>query len=49
MGANAVVIKDVPNNCTVVGIPAYIVKRDGIKVQQDLVKKDGIKVQQDLV
>jgi serine O-acetyltransferase len=49
VGANAVVIKDVPNNCTVVGIPAYIVKRDGIKVQQDLVKKDGIKVRQDLV
>lgn len=27
VGANAVVVKDVPDNCTVVGIPAKIVKR----------------------
>jgi serine O-acetyltransferase len=31
-GANAVVVKDVPENCTVVGVPAYIVRRNGIKV-----------------
>ena len=27
VGANAVVVKDVPDNCTVVGVPAYIVKK----------------------
>lgn len=32
IGANAVVVKDVPSNCTVVGVPAYIVKKDGKKV-----------------
>lgn len=32
IGANAVVVKDVPSNCTVVGNPAYIVKKDGQKV-----------------
>jgi len=36
IGANAVVVKDVPDNCTVVGVPAYIVKRDGIKVREEL-------------
>ena len=35
-GANAVVVKDVPDNCTVVGVPAYIVKRDGVKVKENL-------------
>jgi serine O-acetyltransferase len=36
VGANAVVVKNVPPNCTVVGIPAYIVKRDGKKVKEPL-------------
>ena len=36
VGANAVVVKDVPSNCTVVGIPAYVVKRNGIRVIQNL-------------
>jgi len=31
IGANSVVIKDVPPNSTVVGIPGKVVKRDGIK------------------
>ena len=36
VGANAVVIKNVPANCTVVGIPARIVKRDGKRVDEPL-------------
>jgi serine O-acetyltransferase len=36
IGANAVVVKDVPPNCTVVGVPAYIVRRDGNKVKEPL-------------
>ncbi len=36
IGANAVVLKNVPANCTVVGIPGKIVKRDGIKVDEKL-------------
>ena len=35
-GANAVVVKDVPDNCTVVGVPAYIIRRNGIKVKEEL-------------
>jgi serine O-acetyltransferase len=37
IGAQSVVLKDVPDNCTVVGIPGQIVIRDGKKV-----KKEGI-------
>lgn len=36
VGANSVVVKDVPPNCTVVGVPAYIVKIDGKKVKKCL-------------
>lgn len=36
IGANAIVIKDVPDNCTVVSPAAFIVKRDGIKVHESL-------------
>lgn len=36
IGANAVVFKDVPPNCTVVGVPGMIVKRDGIRVNLPL-------------
>lgn len=36
IGANAVVLKNVPENCVVVGIPAYIVKRNGVKVKEPL-------------
>jgi serine O-acetyltransferase len=36
VGANAVVVKDVPKNCTVVGVPAYIIRRDGIRVNEEL-------------
>lgn len=37
VGANAVVTKNVPDNCVVVGVPAYIIKRDGLKVKEELV------------
>ena len=36
VGANAVVVKNVPDNCVVVGVPARIVKRDGIRVDEKL-------------
>ena len=36
IGANSVVVKDVPENCTVVGIPSYIVKRNGLKLKEYL-------------
>lgn len=39
-GANAVVVKDVPDNCTVVGVPAYIVRRNGVKVREPLGSDD---------
>jgi serine O-acetyltransferase len=36
IGANAVVIKNVPQNCTVVGVPAYIIKKNGQKTYETL-------------
>ena len=35
IGANAVVNKDIPANCTVVGIPGRIVRREGIRAGED--------------
>ena len=32
IGANAVVLSDVPNNATVVGVPGHITKQDGKKI-----------------
>ncbi|MEK4027359.1 MULTISPECIES: serine O-acetyltransferase EpsC [Bacillaceae] len=40
IGAGSVVLKDVPPNSTVVGIPGKIVIRDGKKVQKDLNHQD---------
>jgi serine O-acetyltransferase len=37
IGANAVVVKNVPSNCTVVGVPAYIIRKDGVRVKEPLV------------
>lgn len=36
IAANAVVLEEIPENCTAVGIPAKIVKREGVKVANDL-------------
>ena len=36
IGANAVVVKNVPENCTVVGVPAYIVRKNGVKCKEEL-------------
>ena len=36
IAANAVVLEEMPENCTAVGIPAKIVKREGVKVVNDL-------------
>ncbi len=35
VGAGSVVLKDVPDDCTVVGIPGTVVKKAGIKCQND--------------
>lgn len=32
IGGNSVVVKDVPNDCTVVGVPGRVVKRNGCRV-----------------
>ena len=32
IGPLCVVLKDVPSNCTVVGNPARIIRKDGVKV-----------------
>jgi serine O-acetyltransferase len=36
IGANAVVVRNVPSNCTVVGVPAYIIRKNGISVRERL-------------
>lgn len=36
IAANAVVLDEIPENCTAVGIPAKIVKREGVKIANDL-------------
>lgn len=36
VGANAVVNKDIPANCTVVGIPGRIIRRDGQRIDETL-------------
>lgn len=35
IGAGTVVVKNVPKNCTVVGSEAFIVRRDGIKINRE--------------
>ena len=36
IAANAVVLEEIPDNCTAVGIPAKIVRREGVRVVDDL-------------
>lgn len=36
IASNAVVIRDVPENCTAVGIPARVVRRDGVRVYDQM-------------
>ncbi|TMU83296.1 serine O-acetyltransferase [Bacillus sp. BHET2] len=36
VGAGSVVLKDVPSNSTVVGIPGKVVIQDGVRIQKDL-------------
>jgi serine O-acetyltransferase len=42
IGAQAVVLKDVPPDCTVVGVPGRIVIREGQKVDAKGVEKKGV-------
>jgi len=36
IGPGAVVFKDIPDNCVVVGNPSYILKQDGVIVNKKL-------------
>lgn len=36
IGANSTVTKNIPDNCTVVGVQAFIVKKNGIRVNEKL-------------
>ena len=36
IAANAVVLEEIPENCTAVGMPAKIVRREGLRVEDDL-------------
>lgn len=44
IASGAVVLGDVPENCTAVGIPAHIVKKDGARVKKDEADLDQIHI-----
>jgi serine O-acetyltransferase len=39
VAANAVVLKEIPENCTAVGIPAKVVRREGVKIAEQANKE----------
>lgn len=41
IGANAVVNKDIPPNCTIVGVPGRIVVQDGYRIEHDMPVMDN--------
>ncbi len=47
IGGNSVVVKDVPDNCTVVGVPGRIVKRNGCRVLEELRRQAAPRVHAD--
>ena len=44
IAAGAVVLRDVPENCTAVGVPAKVVIRSGIKVEKDPIDLDQVHI-----
>lgn len=36
IAAGAVVLEEIPSNCTAVGVPARVVRRDGVKVRNEI-------------
>ena len=44
IAAGAVVLRDVPENCTAVGVPAKVVIRSGVKVERDPIDLDQIHI-----
>ena len=44
IAAGAVVLRDVPENCTAVGVPAKIVVRSGVKVERDPIDLDQVHI-----